>query len=63
MIRRHSLMLLPLLATLAACGPTDEEKLAPEKSGKAQATEDRIVAKKQRHGKIILTKAPLFNCW
>ncbi|MEY3833065.1 MAG: hypothetical protein RLZZ130_543, partial [Pseudomonadota bacterium] len=28
MIRRHSLMLLPLLATLAACGPTDEEKLA-----------------------------------
>ncbi|MEY4619364.1 MAG: hypothetical protein RIS65_536, partial [Pseudomonadota bacterium] len=44
MIRRHSLMLLPLLATLAACGPTDEEKLAPEKSGKAQATADRIVA-------------------
>ena len=44
MIRRHSLMLLPLLATLAACGPTDEEKLAPEKSGKAQATGDRIVA-------------------
>jgi|GEM_PF-5103056 len=26
MIRRHSLMLLPLLATLAACGPTDERK-------------------------------------
>ena len=44
MIRRHSLMLLPLLATLAACGPSDEEKLAPEQSGKAQATGDRIVA-------------------
>ena len=44
MIRRHSLMLLPLLATLAACGPSDEEKLAPAKSGKAQPTEDRIVA-------------------
>lgn len=44
MIRPHSLMLLPLLATLAACGPSDEEKLAPAKSGKAQATEDRIVA-------------------
>jgi hypothetical protein len=44
MIRPHSLMLLPLLATLAACGPSEEEKLAPAKSGKAQATEDRIVA-------------------
>jgi hypothetical protein len=44
MIRPHSLMLLPLLATLAACGSSDEEKLAPAKSGKAQATEDRIVA-------------------
>lgn len=43
MIRPHSLMLLPLLATLAACGPSNEEKLAPAKSGKAQATEDRIV--------------------
>lgn len=44
MIHPHSLMLLPLLATLAACGPSNEETLAPAKSGKAQATEDRIVA-------------------
>lgn len=40
----RGLLLLPALALLAACGPSDEEKLAPAKSGRAEATKDGIVA-------------------
>ncbi len=42
---RRGLLLMPVLATLAACGSSDnqEEALAPIKSGKAQQTTDKIV--------------------
>jgi hypothetical protein len=43
MSMRRSLLLVPFLAMLAACGSSDEEKLAPTKSGKAQPTNDKIV--------------------
>ena len=47
MIRMRSLLVLPLLAIVAACGAPDDandNKLAPAKSGKAQPTADKIVA-------------------
>ena len=44
MIRIRGSALLPLLAVLAACGPSDDNTLAPAKSGKAQATSDKIVS-------------------
>ncbi len=40
----RGLLLLPALALVAACGQSDEEKLAPAKSGRAEATKDAIVA-------------------
>lgn len=42
----RGLVLVPLLAVLAACGSSgeDEAALAPSKSGKPQATRDKIVA-------------------
>lgn len=42
----RGLLLLPLLATLGACDMLGggDEALAPEKAGKAQATNDKIVA-------------------
>lgn len=40
----RSLLFLPALALVAACGPSDEEKLTPAKSGRAEATKDAIVA-------------------
>lgn len=40
----RGLLLLPALALVAACGPSDEEKLAPAKSGRAEVTKDRIIA-------------------
>jgi hypothetical protein len=43
MIRSRGWMLLPLLATLAACGSPQDDNLAPAKSGKAQASSDKIV--------------------
>ena len=45
MILGRGLFLLPLLATLAACGAFDnsDETLAPAKSGKAQASKDAVV--------------------
>lgn len=44
MIRTRGLVLLPLLATIAACGSSDDTDVAPAKSGKAQVTNDKIVA-------------------
>ena len=44
MIRSRGLIWLPLLATLAACGASKDETLAPAKSGEARATSDKIVA-------------------
>jgi len=44
MIRSRGLIWLPLLATLAACGASEDETLAPAKSGEARATSDKIVA-------------------
>lgn len=44
MILPRGLLLLPALALVAACGQSDEEKLAPAKSGRAEATKDAIVA-------------------
>ncbi len=48
MIRNRGLFILPLLAILAACSASndegDDDKLAPQKSGKAQPTADKIVA-------------------
>lgn len=44
MIASRGLLLLPLLAMLAACGSSEEDKLAPAKSGRAEATKDAIVA-------------------
>ncbi len=44
---KRSLLLLPLLATLGACdmlGGNKETELAPAKAGKAQPTNDKIVA-------------------
>jgi hypothetical protein len=44
MIRSRGLMWLPLLVTLAACGSSENEMLAPAKSGEAISTNDKIVA-------------------
>ena len=46
MTLHRGLMLVPFLAVLAACGSSseDEAALAPAKSGKPQATSDKIVA-------------------
>lgn len=44
MIRMRGLLLLPLLATLVACGSSQDETLTPEKSGKALPTKDKIIA-------------------
>ena len=44
MIRSRGLIWLPVLATLAACGSSEDETLAPAKSGKAISTNDKIVA-------------------
>lgn len=43
MIRSRGLIWLPLLATLAACGSSQDETLAPAKSGEALATSDKII--------------------
>lgn len=40
----RGMLFVPALALVAACGPSDEEKLAPAKSGRAEATKDAIVA-------------------
>lgn len=40
----RGLLFLPALALVAACGPSDEERLAPAKSGRVEATKDAIVA-------------------
>ena len=42
MIRTHGLLVLPLLATLAACGSSTDALEAPAQSGKAQPTNDKI---------------------
>lgn len=44
MTRSRGLILLPLLATLAACGSSENDALAPAKSGEAISTNDKIVA-------------------
>lgn len=44
MIRMRGLLLLPILATLVACGSSEEDTLAPENSGKALPTNDKIVS-------------------
>ena len=44
MISARGLWLLPLLATLAACGASEDEAAAPAKSGKALPTNDKIVS-------------------
>ena len=44
MIRARGLIWLPLLATLAACGSSENDALAPAKSGEAVSTNDKIVA-------------------
>ena len=44
MNRSCGLIWLPLLATLAACGASEDETLPPAKSGEALATSDKIVA-------------------
>ncbi len=44
MIRARGLIWLPLLATLAACGSSEDATLAPAKSGEAISTNDKIVA-------------------
>lgn len=44
MIRTRGLLVLPLLVTLAACGSSDNDTLAPTKAGKAQPTNDKIVS-------------------
>ncbi len=45
MMVRHISLLIPVLAVLAACGSSNNEQaaLAPQKSGKAQATKDKIL--------------------
>lgn len=40
----RGLLLLPALALVAACGSSDEDRLAPAKSGRAEVTKDAIVA-------------------
>lgn len=45
MIRSRGLICLPLLAMLAACGSSENDALAPAKSGEAVSTNDKIVAK------------------
>ena len=42
MIRMRGLFVLPLLATLVACGSSTDALEAPAQSGKAQATNDKI---------------------
>ena len=42
MIRTRGLLVLPLLATLAACGSSTDALEAPAQSGKAQPTNDKI---------------------
>ncbi|MGB5078964.1 MAG: DUF2155 domain-containing protein [Sphingorhabdus sp.] len=46
----RSLLMLPILAALAACGTSDnsDDALAPEKSGKAQASKDPVIAADER---------------
>lgn len=44
MIRSRGLICLPLLAMLAACGSSENDALAPAKSGEAVSTNDKIVA-------------------
>jgi hypothetical protein len=44
MIRSRGFIWLPLLATIAACGSSDNDALAPAKSGEAISTNDKIVA-------------------
>jgi hypothetical protein len=44
MIRARGLIWLPLLATLAACGSSEDSTLTPAKSGEAISTNDKIVA-------------------
>jgi len=44
MIRARGLIWLPLLATLVACGSSEDATLAPAKSGEAISTKDKIVA-------------------
>lgn len=43
MIRVRGLLLVPMLATLFACGSPKDDSVAPEKSGKALPTNDKIV--------------------
>ena len=44
MTRSRGIIWLPLLVTLAACGSSENEMLAPAKSGEAISTNDKIVA-------------------
>ena len=44
MIRSRGFICLPLLAMLAACGSSENDALAPAKSGEAVSTNDKIVA-------------------
>lgn len=44
MIRSCGVICLPLLVTLAACGSSENDALAPAKSGEAISTNDKIVA-------------------
>jgi hypothetical protein len=44
MIRSRGLICLPVLAILAACGSSENDALAPAKSGEAVSTNDKIVA-------------------
>lgn len=44
MIRFRGFICLPLLAMLAACGSSENDALAPAKSGEAISTNDKIVA-------------------
>lgn len=44
MIRARGLIWLPLLATLAACGSSEDSTLTPAKAGEAISTNDKIVA-------------------
>ena len=44
MIRSRGFICLPVLAMLAACGSSENDALAPAKSGEAVSTNDKIVA-------------------